>query len=35
VDLYRQAADESDWAPVMGRVVDALRYVWKREECAA
>jgi hypothetical protein len=33
VDLYRQAADENDWAPVMGRVVDAVARL--RVECAA
>ena len=24
VDLYRQGADETDWAPVMGRVAEAV-----------
>jgi Flp pilus assembly protein TadD len=29
VKLYRQEAAEKDWAPIMGRVADAMRYVWK------
>ena len=29
VDLYRQAPGETDWRPVMERVADAMRHVWK------
>lgn len=29
VDLYRQAPDEKDWAPVMDRVAKAVRFAWE------